>query len=263
MRLEIPSICDDTKMIVVEEFTLEDFRSIAFMLESDSDGELYKLLISKVLTPCNSLDKFHALLHARVKFVNETIAFNNGTSNISINLNTWIKSFKADYVNIEKTIELDNFTLSLSYPEHFLYENMYDIVIECISSIKFKDTEILLEDLSRDDKNTILEKLPPIILENIKTFIFENSDSELMLMKSMLDLPEVSVNFFDNSAYTVIKTLYSYYTYDDILELIFMLSAKLPDIQYINSRNPRDLEFLIRLYNDEVAKSNQDDKSII
>jgi len=96
----------------------------------------------------------------------------------------------------------------------------------------------------------------------ISEFIEDNSQP-FVLMQPRVGLSEISLNFFDNSGFEFLKILFNYYTYEDILETIFMLSRRITDIGYLNSRTPRDIDVLTKLYSDEVAKAADETKSIL
>ena len=259
MKLSIPSLSEN-KNIVVSEFTLDDFRSISFMINNENDIELYEFLISKIETPCNAFDKFYTLLKSRVLFVDESITFNNGESNISINLNVWDYIIKNDYVDIKTEIVFENIKVFINYPEHLIYNNYEDLVIDCIIKISLDDKELDFCELCREDKYKLIDRLPPTLMISIKDYISTILNDELVIMQPKLNLPKIGVNVFNGSAFEIIKTLFNYYKYDDILELIFMLSKRVNDIGYINSRTPKDLDLLVKLYSEEVEKTTNDDK---
>jgi hypothetical protein len=230
------------------------------MIDNNDDAGLYKFLISKIETPCNAFDKFYILFKARTLFVNETITLNNGKSNISINLDVWDGVIKKNYIDISNDIVFENIKVSVDYPDHLMYDNYEDLIIDCIYKISINDNELIFNNLSDEDRDKILEKLPPSLTILIKDYIASVLGDKLVIMSAKLDLPEIAVNVFDGSAYELIKVLFNYYRYDDILELIFMLSKRMGDIGYINSRTPKDLDLLVKLYAEDVEKTTTDDK---
>lgn len=216
-------------------------------------------MTSKVSGGGNSVDKFYALLQARIKFINEVITF-TGQSNITINLNVWGDIFKTNCVDILTHNIIGDIEVGLNYPEHFYHVNYEDVVIDSITNIQYRGKKLELAGLSLEDKYKILHKLPPNLIEHVKQYVLSNIDNKLILMTSKLGIPELSVNFFDNSAYTIVKILYQYYSCDEILDLVFMLSRGVPDVGYINTRTPRELDYLIKLYSQDVDKVNRETK---
>ena len=117
MILSENSIFDD-HIVSVSEFTLEDLRTVSFQIENDSDMELSKFFNSKIITDCNSIDRFNLLFTARYRFINETITLNNGESNITLNLNLLKNNLLKNIKNIRNTICIDNFYMTLDYPNN-------------------------------------------------------------------------------------------------------------------------------------------------
>lgn len=262
MKLGVPSVCS-MGVINVSEFILEDFRTISFLIETDNDQQLYDFLVSKIDTPCNAFDKFFVLLEARKKFVNEIIVLNNGKSDIKLNLNIWSDLLKGSVEPVKTELMCGDFTVIIDYPVNFSYNSFEDFLLDCIYNISFKNTSINFSELNKEDKYKVLEKIPLELIDDVKTYIEKNMNYSITLMKSTLGLPEILINLFDGSMFVLLKTLYNYYNYDDILETIYFLSKRISDVSYINTRTPRDLEFLIDLYSEEVEKTNQETKSVI
>lgn len=259
MIIGIPSLFT-SNTIEVEEFTLNDFRNISFLIENHNDLQLQKFLFSKIKTPCNCFDKVYALFQSRIKFINENIVLNNGVANITINLAIWDEVFKKNVENVKTELIYDEFKVIVDYPQTLLFDTFEDIIIDSIYNITFKNNTLNFLDLSKEDKIKILEHLPVNLIHNIKNYIEENMFYSICLMEEKLGLPEISINLLDESMYSFLKSLYNYYTADDIIETIFFLSKRISDIAYLNSRTPREVEILIDLYSDEFEKGNQDTK---
>ena len=257
MILTVPSLFENKK-ISVEEFTLEDFRNISFLVEENMDNMLYEFLISKIKTPCNSVDKFNVLLEARKKFVSDTLNLYSEEGNISVNMNVFIESLKNQILEkqISKNNNIEDFQITVDYPDNFIHENVDELIIDHIKKISYKGNNIELYGESKSNKLKILEKLPSKLITYVSSYISENLENDIILMNATKRLDKISINFINGSAFDFIKSIFYYYKYEEILELIFSISRRIPDIGYINSRNPRDLNTLIRLYSDEVEKSS-------
>ena len=253
MLLGLQSLFSE-KGLSISEFTLDDLRTISFLIENDSDKELYNFLISKINNNCNSIDKFNLLLQSRCKFINEKITLNNGESNISINLKLLIDNYIKNITNIRNIVNIEDFYITLDYPEELIHNDKQSLEIDCIKHIIYKGKEVNIQNLKNSEKIELYEKLPIAVIREVKNFI-DKSNQQVILMEPKFGLPEISVNFF-NESFSILKTLYNYYNYEDIIDMVFILSKRIPDIQYLNTRNPRDLENIIRLYEDELANSS-------
>lgn len=258
MILETKILNKDVK---ISEFILEDFRTISFLNENKSTKELYNLL-TRNLDNYNGMEKFTALLKLRIMTVNENVNFYVNEKNISVNLNIWYNNLIKNIQDIKTTLNIDDIEIELNYPKEFYYEKMDELFTGCIYNIKYKNNELNFESLSLEEKMKVLDNLPSRVIVEIQEFI-ENYSTDYMLMNSRLGISDIIVNFFNNSAFDIIQNIYNYYNYDDILELLFNLSKRVPDIQYLNSRNPRDIEFLIKLYSEDIEKTVSETKSIL
>ena len=243
------------------EFTINDFRTISFLIETGDDHKLYNFLTNN-LTHISSVNKWSELLKTRMDTISETITFTINGKNVIVNLKIWKDNFQNNFKDIKKVLNIDDFILTLDYPKEFLHDTLEELMVDCVYNIVYKGKEIDFSLLTKDEQFKVFERLPSTVSNGVLQFI-EQNDHPIVLMPERLGMSEISVNFFNNTSFDLIKTLYSYYNYENILETLFMLSRRIQDIQYLNSRNPRDLDFLIKLYGEEVAKSEPDTKSII
>jgi len=234
----------------VESFTLEDCRDISFASENKSDIVIHDLLMSKITHSNIGIDKFNSLLIARSKFINESLILNNGESNITLNLNIFQNSLKTSILPIKERLSIDGLDILLDYPSKLYFDDREDLITDCIKNIFISDKFIDFADLDKSQKFDILNKLKGSTIDGINSFILKNNKNTI-LMDSKFNLEPIHVNFFNNSAFYLLKTLYSYYEYESIIEMIFILSRRFNDITFLNSRTPMELDNLIRLYEDE------------
>lgn len=260
--ISISSLEDQSRMLSASGFTVEDFRNISFIMESGSDSDIYSFLDSKIQTHCRAFDKFYVLFKLRMIFVNDLVLLNNGKSDITINLSIWENIITNKYKDISKKIICDNIAVVVNYPLNLIYDGQ-DLLEECIECVCISGQTIHLHDILPDHRKLIIDKLPPILIKQIWEYIYGLSSEKIILMEEKLGLPEISINLFDGSAFDLLKVLFNYYTYEGIAETLFMLSRRVPDIQYLSSRTPKELDLIIRLYSEDVDKLNPVDKITI
>lgn len=246
--------------VEVSEFTIEDMRSISFMIDNDSDDLLHDFLISKISGDGNCISKFIALFKAREQFVGDAITLSNGSNNINIQLSYWIDEFIKNLIDIEGVVTIDNFNICIDYPSSLMHHKYDDLLIDMIQSIDMNGHFINFKQISNDEKNEIIQKLPYNVVREVYDYI-NNVSFDIPIFKEKLGLPDIIISVFDNSAFNFIKMLYNYYRYDEIMETIFTISSRISDIGFLMSRNPKDITLLIKLYSEEVEKMNAGDKS--
>lgn len=258
MNLKVKGIFKDSSL---SEITINDFRTISFYFDNGDDDNLYEFL-TKEVKHCNCVDKLMAMMTLRKEMVSENIVFSSGDKNITILIQMWIDTLKNNVKSIKTIRNVDNIIFTLDYPRELCHETIEDLMIDCVYHMEFKGKELNISNLSKSEKQDLFDRLSPSIMEEISNFIQENNQP-IVLMSPRLGLSEISINFFDNSGFDFLKILFNYYTYENILETVFMLSRRIPDVGYLNSRTPRDIEFLTKLYAEEVAKQTEETKSIV
>lgn len=237
----------------IKPFTIEDFRTITLLYEDSSDTKIYEYL-TKDIKDYNCFDKLLSLLYIRKETINKTVTLNIDNNNITIYMNMWLDNLKKSYKPIKKVLEIDNIYITVDYPKNLYHEKIEDLILDSVYNIVYKGKELNLQELTSSEKSELFDKLSPKIIMKVYDYIKENLDYEIILMEKLRLTPEISINFTNNSAYELIKNLYNYYTYDDILEMLFLLSKKIPDLTYLSSRTPRDIEFFIKMYSEEIDK---------
>ena len=260
MKLTVPNPLNSEK-ITVSEFTMNDMRDVAFMIENDSDLALHDSLLTKLKGTGDCVTKFITLFKAREQFIGDTITLHNGSSNINIQLSFWFDEILKQLIDIKRVISIEDFKITVDYPSELLHEKYDDILVDMIQDIEVGKEYVNFNDISHADKLDIVQKLPYNVVREIQNYI-KNTQFEIVILKERLGLPNMSISFFDNSAFNFIKLLFNYYRYDEIMDTVFAISTRISDIGFLMSRNPKDIELLIKLYSEEVEKMNSEDKSI-
>ena len=250
----------DNEIGKIKEFTIEDFRAISFVVENSTDVELNELLEDKLIGDMNALTKLLTLIQARMQFVSEQITFNNGTSNVSIDIKFLLKELLENITSADTLLNFDHFKIRLNYPTKLLHDSYDNLMLDCIKYINHPFKDVNFKELDHESKLKIINNLDAGVVKRIKEAIRE-MDKPITIFKARANLSDITLSLFDNSTFVFIRALFSYYTYDEITELLFILSKRIPDIQYLNSRTPRDLELMIRLYSEEIEKANTETKS--
>lgn len=246
----------------IKELTIDDFRSISFIIENSTDIELEEFLNDKIIGDTDALTKLLTLIQARMQFVSEQITLNNGTSNVNIDIKFLWKELVSKLQSAHRVIDMDGYEIHINYPSRLVHIDKDDLLLDCITDINYGHHRLRFRDLDKNSKLDIIGKFNAKAILKIQEVIDE-VDVPINIFKARANLTDITLSLFDNSSFVFIRALFSYYTYDEITELIFMLSKRLPDLQYLNSRTPRDLELFIRLYSEEIEKTNTDTKSTL
>lgn len=246
----------------IKELTIDDFRSISFIVENSTDIELEEFLSERIIGNTNALTKLLTLMQARMQFVSEQITFNNGTSNVNIDLKFLWKELVSNLKSAHRVIDMDGYEIHIDYPSRLIHTDKDDLLLDCITNINYGHKNLNFRELDHQSKLDLISKFNAKAILKLQEIISE-VDVPITIFKARAKLSNITLSLFDNSSFVFIRALFSYYTYDEITELIFMLSKRLPDLQYLNSRTPRDLELFIRLFSEEIEKANTDTKSTL
>ena len=229
----------------------EDFRIISDHISHGEDLELYQFLTKDICG--NYFDKFVKLLNLRIRYIEESIKLSTpDSSTVDIHLDVFKNNFIKQCVNTSEIITVDKFIIKLDLPEEF-YHTTYDaVLLDSVKFIIYDGNELPFKNLSTVDEITVFERLPLKIIQQIQNYC----NKPILLMDSKFGMDKIEINIFDNSGFEWVKMLYNYYTPLDILETVFFLSKRFTDISYINSRTPKEINHIIKLYSEEVAKPN-------
>lgn len=145
------------------------------------------------------------------------------------------------------TIDAGGYMLKLSHPR-----NTLDPITACIQSITFANQTIVFDELSQAECVSIVEKLPPRVVQHVVDFI-DKYDQPVVLIpgNTKLGIKQFEVSIFDSSIEQVAYMLFHGMSTNDILEIVFRLSKHITDTQFILSRTPQEIEFLQRLASEE------------
>ena len=120
----------------------------------------------------------------------------------------------------------DDIRITLSLPPNLAYDNLENIVFECISNVFIKNKSINIKTLNNNEKNKVLSLLPGHISKDIISFITKKQDilqNVIFLdINSPFDpdsnLVKLHFNGFNNAILEFIKILFKI-NIDDIYDL--------------------------------------------
>jgi len=121
----------------IKELTIDDFRSISFIVENSTDIELEEFLNERIIGNTNALTKLLTLMQARMQFVSEQITFNNGTSNVNIDLKFLWKELVSNLKSAHRVIDMDGYEIHIDYPSRLIHTDKDDLLLDCITNINY------------------------------------------------------------------------------------------------------------------------------
>ena len=148
--------------------------------------------------PKNLLEKFLILLKLRAVIVNANVEISKDETNINLPLDVIFNTLNKPYR--QYTYEMGNDIYYFDLPLNFIpYNNAIDAVIDCLVQINDVKIDSMM-------KFNIQDNLPALPINEIFTNILKHYEDKKYYI-NILDFP---INFFDYSAITFLKSIYSY-----------------------------------------------------
>jgi hypothetical protein len=262
VKVQLPS----GKHIRLEELKNKDYLTILKYCENtDTEGlnDLFNNLIFKGdLKSLDIIDKFYVLLIVRMIFIDPDLIFadeNNNNIKFSIsNILEKIDHFQNDY---NKTINVQDFTIELGLPNLIYFNDVNDIYISTIKSIKLKDKLINFVELDNAEKELILSYLPNTLFTHINNYITQVSkqlqDFVIVEQNQQFNIAEINTNIISNGFMSFILNIFST-GLKSFLEMLYIFANKI-NIEGVTyyELSPLDSRVLINIYNKDISDQNK------
>jgi hypothetical protein len=262
VKVQLPS----GKHIRVEELKNKDYLTILKYCENtDTEGlnDLFNDLIFKGdLKSLDIIDKFYVLLIVRMIFIDPDLIFadvNNNNIKFSIsNILEKIDHFQNDY---NKTINVQDFTIELGLPNLIYFNDVNDIYISTIKSIRLKDKLINFAELDNTEKELILSYLPNTLFTHINNYITQVSkqlqDFVIVEQNQQFNIAEINTNIISNGFMSFILNIFST-GLKSFLEMLYIFANKI-NIEGVTyyELSPLDSKVLINIYNKDISDQNK------
>lgn len=232
-----------------EEFSIKpilfkNIIDIARLIYDDNDKGLANYLESLLgIEKLCIVDKFFVVLKAKQIFIDDQISINCDSKNVNISVNLVL----APLFEIEKhnrVFENGNIVLELDFPRTFITSDTSDIYQSIIKSISIDETKVLFYDISNNDKDLIISKLPALLVKDIISYL-KSAKLEYSLFDSLGDkIPNIYLNFFSNDPFNLIKNIFSVYDVFYYRDILVYLSSKIDTTAIYNS-TIQDLSYFI------------------
>lgn len=250
----------------IEELKNRDYLTILKYCEnSDIEGlnDLFNDLIFKGdLKSLDIIDKFYILLVLRMFFIDPDLVFadeNSSSIKFSIsNILEKIDHFQNDY---NKTINVQDFTIELGLPNLIYFNDVNDVYISTIKSIKLKDKLINFSELDNTEKELILSYIPNTLFTHINNYITQVSkqlqDFVIIEQNNQFNIAEINTNIISNGFMSFILSIFST-GLKNFLEMLYVFTNKIniEGTTYYDL-SPLDSRVLINIYNKDISDQNK------
>lgn len=163
------------------------------------------------------VDKTILFLILYDQFVDSTITLNcqhKENENIRhVKVDTSILTQKVNKMSIDffQTIAVDDIEIQISDPSDLFCATYDDIITSMIYKIISDGEEYIFNEFSRDEKDRFLNSMSSNIFSEIEDILKSNITSiDLIDIGDNFEFESLSVDYFDNSLYSLIKSLFSF-----------------------------------------------------
>jgi hypothetical protein len=184
---------------------------------------------------------------------------NNNNIKFSIsNILEKIDHFQNDY---NKTINVQDFTIELGLPNLIYFNDVNDIYISTIKSIRLKDKLINFAELDNTEKELILSYLPNTLFTHINNYITQVSkqlqDFVIVEQNQQFNIAEINTNIISNGFMSFILNIFST-GLKSFLEMLYIFANKI-NIEGVTyyELSPLDSKVLINIYNKDISDQNK------
>ncbi len=237
-----------TLPVAKEQFTIKPFLfnnviDIARLsYENDEEGVITYLNNHFNTHSLCIIDKFFVLLKARQLWVNETVRIKEGGKYIELHMSNLLKCFE----NIklpDKVISDGLLTIHFRLPKTLISDSNADTYIETIKSISIQNTCIEFDNLTREEQQDIVSKLPSSTLKLVREYYNSVEWSYTLFQITKKNL-KITIDFLSDEPFNLINTLYTVYDIHYCREILLYLSKKVSPTVIYQSTMP-DIEYYI------------------
>ncbi len=246
------------KEVQVKEILFKHIRNLILYSNSALRGHiefLEKFILSKDL---NVAEKFKVFLILREKCVGENISVGSNKGNINIGLD-YINDNIGTFDDIETTVSIGDLDVTLDYPYEFNLGDS-DFLFSCIKSLKLEDETIVLQNLEQDERMQVLDSLPKEVFDHIAEFVQKNHHNfkfTIIEDRKSLDVKKIELDLLTVSAPMFIYNIFNCMSGSEYRELLFVLSKRVHDVEFLLNSNYVEVEDFYNLYKDEIERENE------
>jgi hypothetical protein len=262
IKLNLPS----GKTTRLEELNNRDYLCILKFCQNGDleglNGFFEKLYFTSDL---NIFDRFYILLSVRKMFVDSKLTFvGKDEVDISYGIDTILSKLTDNYVETQETLVEAGIEVDVGIPCGLFFEGVDELYQSTIMSIRFNDTCIDFLELSIEEKNKILDRLPTAVFLSLQSYIKRLSDTlfdiTLIEENKQFEISEVKINIIGNGVLQFLSSIFAY-------DLVFFYEAFYYYNHFVTkgSGDFFDMSFnetrlLLKLHSERIDKENKEIK---
>ena len=246
------------KEVIMEEVLYKDLRKFC-QYDNLSIANTIDYLETFIVTKnLNVVEKFLSLLLLRQQCIGDTIAISSNKGSIDVEIHYILKNI-GEIEDRTKTIKVGDVKYELSFPTQFNCGDS-DFIFSLIRSIEIDREKIILSEVTKEEHGQILNTLPKALLKDLTNFATESEsffDFKLIEGRENLGIEELNLNVLSQELPYFILRLFYILSGNDYRQMIFTLSRRIKDINFLMNCTFVEVEDFYNLYKTEVAEDNK------
>jgi hypothetical protein len=198
----------------------------------------------------NVYQKFKNILIKWEYHVNDFLTFTIDGSQIKIPM-YYILQELTDDIETPKVFVNNIFSFELQVPKTFQMGVDHIPIYDLISSISIEDVHLDFKNLDRENKQSIIDKLPANLFSKVLEGLINDSSKIFKLNNESLS--KFKINFYTNDPMLFLKNLFSNYSKEYFQDIIFYLSKRMSCDAILYS-DIKDIDFYVKKYNEETEQ---------
>jgi hypothetical protein len=232
------------------KITFKDLQTITEQLVKGNDSFFLEYINS--FGGDTTYDKFMNILNCWNIDVSPTMNFNRDGKDIKMNVSYIMDQLKTTDINEPMFVSFDPYKVELSIPKKFKISDVIPIY-DIIRTISIHNTVINIDKLKEEDKQIILDSLPPKLYNVIIKHISEYKDK--ILSFDDLLFADIKLNFLTVDSVVFLRRLFSSYGEDYFRDVIYHLSEKIDGNVLMNS-TLQDIDYYTKKLTSEIETKN-------
>ena len=240
------------KEVKVKQFLYKHIREL--LLHNNSLHTKLNYLEDFIVTKnLNVIEKFITLLMLREKCIRPTAQITIGGNDKDVNIKYILESFQ-ECLDIRREVIRDNIEITLDYPSRFCVNT--NNVLSVIRGITIEGEALNLDILTDEEFVQIINKLPADVLNNVNEFVSEKQDAFRYPLLQGKNNP-INLNFLSSSPFLFIDSMFSGLDENTYREYLFILSRRIPDVNFLVNSTLVDILDYLELYKRECDEENE------
>ena len=256
--MELSLNLQNKKEIVAEEFLLKDLKCLSLYKESYLPAPI-RFLESFIHTKnLNILEKFLALILLRQKCVSDSVSVDTDKGPVSMTLSYIIKNIQSSH-DISEEVTINNIKYVLNYPTKFNLGNT-DFLFSIIESITIDGERIVVNELTDGEFEQIINSLPKKLYTHLTNYTKKYRDLFTVTIweeREKINLQKFDLNILTTSFPLFLVKLFNTLSHTEYEELIFVLSKRIPDVNFLINSTYIEIQDYMELYKREVDQINE------